>query len=95
MGMGDKASPEAEANEELAAPGEERGEAAGEGPTEEDLKQAWLSHCSAVRLLERDGKAVPVELLAAAKEQREAAERKWRAAKRPHPLHKRLRWAEA
>ncbi len=92
--MQDHQGAEADAD---AAPGvtlAENDDAGGADLSEAQLKQAWLSHCAAVRLLERDGRAVPAELLAAAKEQREAAERKWRGAKRPHPLHKRLRWAE-
>jgi hypothetical protein len=45
--------------------------------------------------LERDTQGFPPELLEAAKAQRDAAEQRWRAARRPHPVHKRLRWAEA
>ncbi len=58
------------------------------------LKREWTSHRAACRLLERDGRDVPPQLLAEAKAQRDEAERRWRAAKAPHPLHKRLRWAE-
>ncbi len=58
------------------------------------LRREWISHCAACRLLERDGRSVPSQLLAEAKAQRDEAERRWRAAKAPHPLHKRLRWAE-
>ncbi len=58
------------------------------------LKQEWESHRAACRLLERDGQAVPSQLLVEARAQRDAAERRWRAAKAPHPLHKRLRWAQ-
>ncbi len=61
----------------------------------DDLKREWISLCGAVRLLERNGQQVPPRLLASAREQRDTAERRWRSAKRPHPLHKRLRWAEA
>ncbi len=89
---------------------EEGGTAGGDGDHDDDdgghgdggvkldpdqLKQAWMSHCSVVRMLERRGKECPVETLAAARAQRDAAEQRWRAAKRPHPLFKRLRWAEA
>ncbi len=59
------------------------------------LKREWLSHVSACRLLEKDGRHVPPQLLAEARAQRDAAEGRWRAAKVPHPLHKRLRWAES
>ncbi len=37
----------------------------------------------------------PPQLLGEARALRDAAERRWRAAKQPQPLHKRLRWAEA
>ncbi len=92
--MGDYRADDADADAAPAAPQAGDGDTGEVEVSEAQLKQAWLSHCAAVRLLERDGRAVPAELLAAAKEQREAAERKWRGAKRPHPLHKRLRWAE-
>ncbi len=59
------------------------------------LKREWLAHVSACRLLEKDGRHVPHQLLAEARAQRDAAEGRWRAAKVPHPLHKRLRWAES
>ncbi len=62
-------------------------------PTAEDLKKVWLANCNSCRVLERDGTTQP-GLLAAARAQRDAAERAWRQAKPPHPLHKRLRWAE-
>ncbi len=58
------------------------------------LKRDWLAHCSACRLLEKDGRT-PQQLVAEAKALRDTAERRWRAAKTPHPLHKRLRWAES
>jgi hypothetical protein len=61
----------------------------------DDLKREWISLCGAVRLLERNGQQIPPQLLASARGQRDAAEQRWRSAKRPHPLHKRLRWAEA
>jgi hypothetical protein len=62
---------------------------------EDDLRRAWHSHCGAVRLLERSGSQVPSSLIEAARAQRDKAERNWRAARTPQPLHKRLRWAEA
>ncbi len=64
-----------------------------EGLSEAQLKGLWVSHCNAVKTLERDRSVLP-EVLASVKQQRDAAERRWRAAKSPHPLHKRLRWAE-
>ncbi len=63
--------------------------------SEADLRRAWDDARDAVRLLERSNKRVPQELLAQAREQRHAAEGRWRAAKTPQPLAKRLRWAEA
>ncbi len=68
---------------------------AGTDADAERLRQLWNERCAAVRRLERDAQGFPPELLEAAKAQRDAAEQRWRAARRPHPLHKRLRWAEA
>ncbi len=65
-----------------------------EAQSEQELRSKWTTLCNAYRTLERD-RSIPPELLSAAREQRDAAERKWRAAKQPHPLSKRLRWAEA
>ncbi len=61
--------------------------------SEGQLKNLWISHCTAVKTLERDKSVLP-EVLASVRQQRDAAERRWKAAKTPHPLHKRLRWAE-
>ncbi len=66
-----------------------------EEPTEAELRQRWIAHCAVVRRLEKDGQPLPPGMLATVKAQRDAAERRWKAAKTPHPLHKRLRWAEA
>ncbi len=67
----------------------------GEGAADEStLKRDWLAHCSACRLLERDGRT-PHQLVVEARALRDSAEKRWRAAKTPHPLHKRLRWAES
>ncbi len=60
---------------------------------ETDLRRMWTAHCQAVRKLERDPQT-PQELLADARAGRDAAEARWRAAKRPHPLVKRIRWAD-
>ncbi len=65
-----------------------------EVPSEWQLRAIWQSHCNAVRNLERDRASIPIEVINSVKAQRDAAERRWRAAKAPHPLHKRLRWAE-
>jgi hypothetical protein len=64
-------------------------------PSEADLRRAWDEARDAVRLLERSSQRVPQELLAQARAQRTAAEERWRAARTPQPLAKRLRWAEA
>ncbi len=75
--------------------GHERAGDAEEGPTEADLKRSWMSHCAVVRKLEKEHPPVPHGVLAAVRGQRDEAERMWRAARTPHPLHKRMRWAEA
>ncbi len=67
----------------------------GNVPSEGELRSRWQAHCAVVRRLERDGQILPPGLLASVKSQRDAAEKRWRAARTPHPLHKRLRWAEA
>ncbi len=67
---------------------------ADEGPSEAELKATWEDHCAAYRRLEKGQPPAPPGVLAAVREQRDGAERAWRAARTPHPLHKRLRWAE-
>ncbi len=79
--------------------GDELDDEGGNDEAEEDkdegaLKREWLAHCAALRLLEKDGRA-PQQLVAEARTQRDSAEKRWRAAKTPHPLSKRLRWAES
>ncbi len=69
--------------------------AAEEEPSEADLKRSWLSHCAVVRKLEKEQPPIPHGALAAVRAARDAAERTWRAARTPPPLHKRMRWAEA
>ncbi len=76
------------------------GEGDGQGAEDEELDEAelrarWQAHCNACKLLERDAQSVPQRLLEEARAQRDEAERRWRASKKPHPLHKRMRWAEA
>ncbi len=61
---------------------------------EQGLKRAWLDHCRAFKVLERDA-SMPAELVANARTLRDEAERRWRAARSPHPLSKRVRWAES
>ncbi len=57
------------------------------------LRRAWEEAKVACRRLERtDG--IPLAVVEAARRHRDESEASWRAAKRPHPLHKRLRWAQ-
>ncbi len=80
-----------------ATTGEGRGEQPGveDEPAPVDLRREWDRLCAAYRRLEKDGEDLPPSVLASVREQRDEAERRWRAAKPPQPLHKRLRWAEA
>ncbi len=64
-------------------------------PTPAELRRDWEKLCATYRRLEKEGGDVPPSVLAAVRTQREAAEKRWRAAKPLQPLHKRLRWAEA
>ncbi len=57
------------------------------------LRREWQALGNAVRVLDAQG--APRSLLAEARAQRDAAEARWRAAKIPQPLFKRLKWAEA
>ncbi len=66
-----------------------------DGPSAAQLRATWQAHCNVVRKLEKDRATVPMEVIASVKAQRDAAESRWRAAKAPHPLHKRMRWAES
>ncbi len=83
----------------LQQPKQEQGQGVqgdAQGTSEEDLREAWQKCCCVCRLLERDVNAAAMpSLLDEARARRDEAERRWRAAKRPHPLHKRMRWAEA
>ncbi len=58
-----------------------------------DATEEALRMQETCRVLERNPRTPP-PLIVAARQQRERAEVRWRAAKRPHPLHKRLRWAQ-
>ncbi len=78
------------------APGdddEDGDDGGGQGASEEELRRAWEDAKESVKLLERNPRT-PSALVAAARSQRDQAEANWRAAKRPQPLHKRLRWAQ-
>ncbi len=72
----------------------QQGDDADPEPTEAELKGIWLNHCAAYRRLERGQPPAPPGVLATVRAQRDGAEQAWRAARTPHPLHKRLRWAE-
>ncbi len=61
---------------------------------EAELRRVWQEHCHACKVMERNARDFPPRLLEEAKALRDSAERQWRAAKQPQPLHKRLRWAE-
>ncbi len=73
---------------------EHYGDGADAGPSEVELKAVWLDHCAAYRRLEKGQPPAPPGVLAAVRAQRDDAEQAWRAARTPHPLYKRLRWAE-
>ncbi len=89
--LGDSGEPAGRAEAHAVEGGEDGG---AEEPSEAQLRARWQAHCSVLRKLEKDRQAVPPEILTSVKAQRDAAEQRWRAAKAPHPLHKRLRWAE-
>ncbi len=76
----------------IASAGTDEG---GEQRSVAELRQEWDAAAEAVRVLERHGRRFPDRVIEAARMERDEAERAWRAARRPHPLHKRLRWAEA
>ncbi len=76
------------------ADGEEDDGAAGEAvASEEDLRRLWEDSKEACRVLERNPRTPP-SMVAAARRERDQAEANWRASRRPHPLHKRMRWAQ-
>ncbi len=74
---------------------EDEAEEGHEQKGEDELRREWQALVQACRAMERDASSFPAALLADARARRDAAEQSWRAAKQPHPLHKRLRWAEA
>ncbi len=61
---------------------------------ERELRLQWDEHVRACRRLERDP-AMPASIVSKARALRDEAERRWRAARTPHPLSKRTRWAGA
>ncbi len=65
------------------------------GADEFELKQLWLAHCAACRALDKEAHRVPPCAIERARADRDEAEKRWKAAKTPHPLHKRVRWAQA
>ncbi len=80
--------------DDLRDDGEEEGDVdGGQTMSENDLRQAWDDARETVKLLEGNPRSSP-SVLDAARRQRDGAEAAWRAAKPPHPLHKRLRWAQ-
>ncbi len=84
-----------EGDEEADGDGSAGAEGSGEQRSAEELRREWDLAAEAVRVLERNGRKFPQRVMEAARAERDEAERAWRAARRPHPLHKRLRWAEA
>ncbi len=64
-------------------------------PTEAELKSRWMALCALARRVERDAQPLPPGVLDTIRAQRDEAEKQWRSEKKPHPISKRLRWAEA
>ncbi len=92
----DSATDELGADVEEGVPGDDDDggdDEEGQGPSEEELRRAWEDAKESVKLLERNPRTSSA-LVDAARNQRDQAEADWRAAKRPQPLHKRLRWAQ-
>ncbi len=81
--------------EDVASHCAEPGAPASGGPSHEHLRHEWDKYSAAVRLLERDSGGVPPSLIEAARNQRDLAEKRWRAVKPQQPLFKRVRWAES
>ncbi len=65
-------------------------------PTAEDLKSRWLQNCRAVKALERAewGTCEPSSALAAARNARDDAERRWREMLAPKPVSVRMGYAQ-
>ncbi len=69
-------------------------DATDDGVDEGALKRQWMAYSATCRKLERDN-STPQQLIIEARAQRDQAEKRWRSARTPHPLYKRLRWAQA
>ncbi len=80
---------DAEEEEEL-----EGGEGEWYEPTSEDLRQAWLRECRAVKELAARGKHGSSAALAAAREARDKAEEEWKRSRKPTPLPVRMGFAQ-
>ncbi len=65
-----------------------------EEPTTEELRQAWLRECRAVKELAAKGKHNSSAALAAAREARDRAEEEWRRSRKPAPLSVRMGFAQ-
>ncbi len=63
-------------------------------PSPAELRQLWQQEEKAVRALERQGLPSDSRVLAAARRARDEAKREWDMAKDPHPLYKRMQWAQ-
>ncbi len=74
-----------------ACDGEEAADVVGDV---EQLRRGWEDARESVRVLERS-RCCSTGLLADARRRRDEAEARWRANRTPHPIAKRLRWAEA
>jgi hypothetical protein len=66
----------------------------GEGPTVAELRRERDRAQRAVRRLQDQEADIPTALLEAARSQAKEADERWRAAKPPHPVDKRIEWAE-
>ncbi len=64
------------------------------GSDEHSLRLQWDEHVRACRRLERDPN-MPASIVEKAKALRDEAEQRWRSARTPHSLSKRMRWAGA
>ncbi len=65
-----------------------------DGPSPAELRRLWRQEEQAVRALERQGLPSDSRVLAAARRARDDAKREWDMAKDPHPLYKRMQWAQ-
>ncbi len=96
-GNGDEDSAYAEDDLAMEAEAEEEGEEEdGEAaePTSEELRQAWLRECRAVKELAAKGRHEASAAMAAAREARDRAEEEWRRSRKPAPLSVRMGFAQ-